>query len=393
MSTAHSEDRPFSETAKWVVFLSVAFTVTFALVAAITAASRQFESDAAIAAASLPNPSLLKIRRQIAGMGVAEKIGQLMMVSIPDQKLSERSAAWLEEHQIGGVILLGRNVKSAEQVQRLTADLGRAASRANMPTFFIAVDQEGGSVVRFPFLAERTAQRDIIKEDQAFDIARRRGRELAGLGVNVNFSPVLDIAVSREDFIYPRTFRGDARAVANLGQAMIRGYRAGGVLAVAKHFPGHGGTGVDSHRALPGLLLTNAELSNRIEPFRAAISEGIGMIMAGHLNIPAVDSERPASLSRSAVAGLLRQELVYNGVVITDDLGMGAITNSYALPDAAVMAVQAGADIVLVVSDFETAKRIHGTLRRAVEIGVISERRIDESVRRILLLKGALKKS
>ncbi|TSC77747.1 MAG: beta-N-acetylhexosaminidase [Parcubacteria group bacterium Gr01-1014_33] len=327
-------------------------------------------------------------QEKIAALSSEEKIGQMLMVAIPEGPLSDETAEWLRIHHIGGIILLGGNVKSEAQVRELIADLQKTARNPGDPPLFIAGDQEGGRVSRFHFLNELTPQRSVRDEYQAFLVGKARGTELRGLGVNVNFSPVLDVSEEPGEFMYARTFAGDSEQVTKLGIAMVRGYQKSGMVAVAKHFPGHGETPVDSHRTLPMLNRNDRAWEDHVLPFRTVIREGVEMIMVGHLKFPHIDPLYPASLSPFFVDEVLREELKYRGVIITDDLAMGAVADSFTLSDAAVQAVRAGADIVLAVKDRQDYNAVYTGLVRAVEQGEISQERINKSVIRILALKG-----
>lgn len=329
------------------------------------------------------------VAKRISRMSVEEKIGQMLMVSIPGATLSEETASWLRTRHIGGVILLGNNVTDREQAVAFITDLQSLGRTADSPKLFIAADQEGGTISRFRFLDAMDAQSEITDEASAYAVALERGKELRALGVTVNFSPVLDVSSSPEDFIYSRAFRGDAATVAALGGAMIRGYRDGGVIVVAKHFPGHGGTPVDSHRNLPIVSRSDEQWRTHLTPFAKAIEERVPMIMSAHITIPGKDEVNPATLSRAIITDVLRGELGYEGVVITDDLGMGAITSDTTLADAAVRAVEAGADILLLVRNIADYGVIYSALLKKTADGVISENRLDRSVSRILKLKEA----
>lgn len=364
----------------------IAILASLVLLSASNLASNEFEAAASAAASLSLNPPHVRLEKKIAAMSVEEKIGQMMMVAIPGTTIASTTAAWLRNHHIGGIILLGNNVSTKAQVIKLISDFQHNARMPHDPLFFIATDQEGGRVSRFLFLDELTKQQDITNADQALAVGRTRGRELKEMGVNINFSPVLDIASSSKDFISNRTFQGSEMQVASFGAAMLGGYQETGIIGTAKHFPGHGGTRVDSHKKLPIVNRDTKDLESAFLPFRAAIQKNVSMIMVGHIKIPQIDPEYPASLSPSAI-GILRDTMHYRGIIITDDLGMGAITASYAVPDAAVRSIQAGADIVLVVRNMMDYNTIYEALRDSVRRGDISEMRINQSVMRILLLK------
>lgn len=335
---------------------------------------------------SAVDPGAAGIAKKIAAMSLEEKIGQMLMVAIPDAVLSPQTADWLRSHYIGGVILLGPNVKGRTQVAQLIRDLQDNARASTDPLLFIAADQEGGAVSRFLFLDVLIAQREIGNKEQAFETGRRRGIELKALGISINFSPVMDVASSSADFIFSRAFHGDAARVAELGTAMIQGYQEAGMIAVAKHFPGHGGTAIDSHKDLPTVSHNVSTMAAALLPFRAAVAAGVPIVMAGHIRISQIDPAYPASLSPAAIH-ILRSDMGFNGVIITDDLGMGAITRSYSLSDAAVQSVRAGADSVLVVRTIADYNKIYAALLDAVRRGDISEPQINQSVNRIRSLK------
>lgn len=370
--------------------LLVAVAVTVGLLFEIPAASEEVQKLLLDSTADVLTSDGFSLKKKLRGLTLDEKIGQMLMVSIPGASLSPEVEAWLGSRHIGGIILLGKNVGTSEEVRNLIAALRRIQSAGVAP--FIAVDQEGGIVSRFrePLAEELTAQSDITTPELAEAVARIRGAQLRELGVNVNFSPVLDISTDPKEFMYSRSFRGDVNVVAALGAAMVRGYQEGNMIPVAKHFPGHGATAVDPHKNLPVAFRDPATLARHLAPFEHAIANGVPMVMIGHLKIPELDSVYPTSMSAAVTSDLLRTRLGYRGVVITDDLGMGAITKSYALPDAAVLAVHAGADIVLAVRSQGDYDAILRALKESVEDGAIVETKIDESVLRILRLKRAM---
>lgn len=372
--------------AKYAILLTVLVSTTGLLVGAARHADREFSAEALAALRPAPESRMRHVRAAVAAMTLEEKIGQMMMVSIPAPALSDGTAAWLASHHVGGVILLGKNVRDRAQTMTLTRDLQARGRAASAPPLLVGVDQEGGIVSRFRFLEEMRPQRELHNADAAYAAAAHRGAELRALGVNVNFSPVLDVAASPDDFIAHRAFRGDAAAVAARGSAMIRGYHDAGIIAVPKHFPGHGGTRTDSHRTLPVVTRQGAAWDAHLLPFREAIAAGARIIMTGHLLIPARDPKYPASISR-VFGRMLREDMGYAGVVMTDDLAMGAVGSAYALPDAAVAAAAAGADIILAVDVSGQYDGIYAALLAAAERGDLKTADINASVMRILALK------
>ncbi|TSC61268.1 MAG: beta-N-acetylhexosaminidase [Parcubacteria group bacterium Gr01-1014_48] len=344
-----------------------------------------------LAVFSLPPPAPFTVKYQVASMTLREKIGQMFLVSFTGTELDEETASWMRTLEIGGVILLGGNITSREQTEKLIFALNDQVSKHAAAPLFISVDQEGGAVSRFKFTDfEMHSQKDIRSSALAYTVALQRAKDLRSLGVNVNFSPVLDVSLSSDDFIYERTFEGDADTVATLGARMVQGYREGGIASAGKHFPGHGATGVNSHIDLPVTERDSKAWSEHLHPFREAIQAEVPMIMMAHLKVPSIDPEFPASLSKIIQEDILRNGLSYKGIIISDDLGMGALTKNYTFPEIALRAVSAGTDILLVVRSQAVYEKMITAIEDAVAKKSISEERIDESVIRILSLKHEL---
>lgn len=336
----------------------------------------------------------------MASMSLREKVGQMVMTGIEGTEPAGDSRTLIGEHRIGGVILFSRNIQDASQTARLINELqAMAVSQERGVPLLVAVDQEGGAVVRipdatvFPGNMALGAARDA---DLVYRVARHTAGELRALGFNVNFAPVLDVNNNPQNpVIGVRSFGEEPGLVAKLGTAMIRGLQDGGVLATAKHFPGHGDTALDSHIDLPTVPHDRARL-DRVElaPFRAAIESGVAAVMSAHVTFPAIDPAPglPATLSHPALTGLLRQELGFDGLIFTDAMEMGAITSRYGVGEAAVMAVLAGADVVLVgwPKDWNIAREAATALEEAARTGRIPLERIEDSVRRILAAKKRL---
>jgi len=341
-----------------------------------------------------------RIEEMISAMSLKEKAGQLVMAGIEGYEPGDDARVLIQERRIGGVILFSRNIQDAAQVRELVKKLqSMAVSQERGLPLFIAVDQEGGAIVRvrdatlFPGNMALGAAQDA---DLAYRVALHTARELRAMGVNVNFAPVLDVNVNpKNPVIGVRSFGEDPKLVARLGTAVIRGLQDGGVLATAKHFPGHGDTDVDSHVALPTVPHGRDRLEQvELLPFRAAVQAGVGAIMTAHVTFPAVEPQAglPATLSRRVLTGLLREELGFDGLVFTDALEMQAIAGRFGVGEAAVMAVEAGADVVLVAwpRDWRVALEAVEALEEAIDRGRLSEERIDRSLRRILAAKERL---
>jgi beta-N-acetylhexosaminidase len=300
------------------------------------------------------------------GRGLAP-VGALFMVGIPGSRLDGAARELVRELQMGGVILFARNIEEPGQVWELTRDLQQEALAAGNPPLLIAVDQEGGAVQRLkePF-TRIPAARDLGSGSTPAEveaISRTVARELGLVGINMNLAPVLDVARSPECPQWGRSYSSDPERVAAFGEAAIRGFLEGGVLPVAKHFPGLGDTTVDSHQVLPVAHDPDPERATDLLPFRRAVAAGVPVIMTAHLHVPAWDG-RTATMSPVALQDRLRGRLGFEGVIITDDLEMGAIAGAAAVPAAAGQAHVAGADLLLICSPGEAAWEAAAFLNR-----------------------------
>lgn len=341
----------------------------------------------------------------VAGMPLEIKIGQMIVAGVQDATLGADSRHIIEELHIGNIIFMGRNVESPEQVLRLTRDLQALALRANGVPLLIGTDQEGGLVQRANYYAGFTPMPPAALVGTAHDpvlaehYGRMVGEELHAVRINIAFAPVLDVNENPTNPVIGalgRSFGETPERVEASALPFIAGLHAAGVMATGKHFPGHGTTTTDSHHALPVVDKDRAALEAvELAPFRAAIATGIDAIMPAHVVYPALDpSGLPATLSEPILTELLREELRFTGVIVTDDLGMDGILQ-IAPPEASgVRAVLAGADLVTCVRmttagacQPEMIEDLHQGLMAAAENGTVPMARIDESVRRILALK------
>lgn len=297
----------------------------------------------------------------------------------------------VEQLHVGGVVLLGRNVDSRhpEQIRHTIAELQRLS---RIP-LFVAIDQEGGMVnrLRAPFheFPGNMALGATQRPDLAYRQAKAQARELLSLGVNWNFAPVMDVNNNPDNpIIGVRSYGADPHLVAEMGSAAIRGYQESGLMACAKHFPGHGDTSVDSHLVLPVMGGDRKRLDAvELVPFRAAIAAGVASIMTTHILFPSLDRQRPATVSRAILSGLLREELGYNGLVITDCLEMKAIADTVGTARGAVEALKAGADMVLISHTLDVQREAVAAIREAIEAGELPEQRLNEAVARVLAAK------
>ena len=332
----------------------------------------------------------------IAQMTIEEKVGQLIMVGFDGTQANEAIEAHIRERFVGGVVLFSRNIESPQQTAELTNQLQRLAeATARQIPLFIGIDQEGGWVIRLKEGATVLPGNMALGATDSTELAERAGEitaiELAAVGVNLNFAPVMDVNNNPQNPVIGRRSFGElAELVSRLGTAYIRGLQHNGVLATAKHFPGHGDTTVDSHFDLPtvnhGLERIHAL---ELQPFRAAIDADVAAIMTAHIVYPAFDTDRPATLSPTILTDLLREELGFDGLLITDDMEMKAIDDRYRSGEAAVMAIEAGADIVMVLWTPTKQIEVFDALLSAVKSGRITQARLDQSVERILKSKVA----
>jgi beta-N-acetylhexosaminidase len=327
-------------------------------------------------------------------MTLEEKVGQLVMVGFDGHSPSAQVLRLVRKHYIGGIIYFARNVRSLQQVAELSDSLQQAAQEAGTLPLWIAIDQEGGMVVRITdgvaLMPGAMALAAGGASEAAYEAARISGRELRALGINLNLAPVLDVNNNpRNPVIGVRSFGESPETAAAFGAAAVRGMQDGGVAATAKHFPGHGDTEVDSHLDLPTVPHGRERMfAVELKPFIAAIEAGVDCIMSAHIYFPAFETRQlPVTLSPAVLTGLLRGELNYDGVIVTDCMEMKAIASHYGTVEAAVMAIEAGADAVLVSHTYDLQCAALEALVAAVRSGRISEERIDASVRRLLTLK------
>ena len=325
-------------------------------------------------------------------MTLSQKIGQMLLFG---WQTDTQAAALIDDIHVGGVVLMGRNIQPPGQMKATISKLQNRAKAEGLPPLFIAVDQEGGRVQRLgpPHYVKRPTAREIGQSspELARAAAREIGAELRELGFNFDFAPVLDVDSNPQNpVIGDRSYGIDPEKVAASGVAAMRGFQEdAGVLACGKHFPGHGDTDTDSHFALPRITHDLAHLKAvELVPFRAAIVAGIAAIMTSHILFPALDPTLPATLSPAILTGLLRQKLGFSGLIITDDLEMKGVAAGWGAAEAAVLAVEAGADILLCCHEWETQKAIQAALLEAVVNGRIAEGRLDESLARIAAAKA-----
>ena len=332
----------------------------------------------------------------MADMSLDEKIGQLLFLGFQGTVLDKRAIEVIDRYRPGGLIVMGENVKSAAQLLALVNSLKAESSKGGIPAF-IAVDEEGGRVSRMPpELKDIPSARTIGKTGGA-DIANSVGgviaEELKAFGFNMDFAPVLDIwSNPKNTVIGDRALGTDADTVGRLGVQVMKGLASEGIIPVVKHFPGHGDTTADSHKELPVSDSSLERLKSfELKPFAEAAGNGADAVMVAHILLPRVDDKNPASLSRTFITDILRKLIGFDGVVITDDLTMGAISKNYGMAEAALMSFKAGSDLILVVHGYDDEVAVAEALKNAAQSGEISRDRLDESVYRILKLKEKYK--
>lgn len=317
---------------------------------------------------------------------IRRDIGQLLIGSLPGTTLTPEIRSLAREFSLGGVILFARNIEAPEQVAELSQDVQQLAREVPL---WMSVDQEGGRVARLKKPFTEWPPMAVLGRSGDSALAGRfaaaLAAELRAVGITLDYAPVLDIHTNpRNPVIGDRALAEDAEAVARLGAAIVRGLQDNGVAACGKHFPGHGDTSVDSHLDLP-LVEHSPDRIRRVEcvPFREAIRAQVAFIMTAHVLVPSFDEEKPATLSPRIVQALLREELGFEGVILSDDLEMQAVARSYTVPDAAVEAIAAGCDGVLICSgDVDVQAAALEALVYAVERDRVPFRRLEDAVRR-----------
>lgn len=340
-----------------------------------------------------PEPSPVKEPEKweiiMAGMSLEEKVGQMFMAAYRKNQngaITELDSAIeqsIREHHLGGVILFSENIVSIEQTKNYISSL---KSLSEIP-MFIGVDEEGGTVTRLSALDyPKTPSAGSMKTDDAYRYGSQIGMELAELGFTVNFAPVADLNTNpKNTVIGKRAFSSEPERASSMIRDFSRGLSENGIMPVVKHFPGHGDTLTDSHNGMASVT-HNLDRIKSIEilPFLAGISEGAA-VMVGHITTPEITGDNePAIFSEFLLTGFLRGEYGYNGLLFTDAMDMGAVTKYYSSSEAAVKAIQAGIDIILMPQDLSEA---YNAVLAAVENGDIPEERINESIERILKAK------
>ncbi len=330
-----------------------------------------------------------KVDKLVANMSDADKVGQLMMIGIHGKTLNDDAKFMLNEYRVGGIILFDRNMESKDQVKSLITDINKTGKSAGLTPLFIGIDQEGGAVARMEDqLIKVPPAEELGKEpiEQAVSLAKQSGTELKDLGFNINFAPVADLGLT-----YGRSFSTNPDDVVRYASAVGKAYDEAGLWYSYKHFPGIGKTDVDLHADTSVVPVSKETLLNEdTKVFVDLIKQSkpnTYAIMGSHAMYPQIDPDHPSSLSKAIITDWLRKDMGYNGVVVTDDMDMGALAKHYTFGDMAVQSILAGSDILLVCHEYEHMQEAYNGLMKAVKDGRISKERLDESVKRILLMK------
>ena len=348
------------------------------------------EKESPVQVVPPPDPS----EELLASLSLEEKVGQLFILGFQENAPSERLRSLIQEKKIGGFILFQRNYGNIHSLIELNQQLHRWNKDNPLP-LLISVDEEGGTVSRLPSGATKFPEARLLgninDENLTFQVGEVIGKELRDLGINLNFAPVMDVVSSKNNkLLYKRSYGGQPDTVARHGIRFIQGLQQQGVIGVPKHFPGHGDTQVDSHGGMPKIMADRQTLFRReFVPFKASIEEGTEMIMAGHLAFPLIDEgSLPATRSKVMLQGLLRKELGFSGVIVTDDLEMkGYIDKNTSIEEAALQSFEAGIDLFVICHTEALQMRVYDSLKEAVANGTISEDRLNASVLRIIRLK------
>lgn len=331
-----------------------------------------------------------RVNKQLKKMTLDEKIGQMLVIYYTSVAYKDALDSAIKNVKPGGFILFKDNIVRVDQLMNFISQI---QEKSKIP-MFIAIDQEGGIVQRLNNLQEGvttipTMQKigETNDEDLAYQVGEIIAKELNVFGINMNFAPVLDININPDNTVIgSRAFGNNPEIVSKMGLAVAKGMKANRVIPVYKHFPGYGDTDVDPDYGLPVLNKTKEELFElELKPFIEAINNGADIIMVGHIAVPKLTNDNtPASFSKTVINDLLRKELGFKGVVITDALNMGAVTKMYTRKEIIVNAINAGVDLLLMPGPSKTTVEI---IKEAIKNGEISEMQIEEAAKRILTLK------
>jgi beta-N-acetylhexosaminidase len=328
---------------------------------------------------------------------IPEMTGQMLMSGFEGTALTPETEDLIRNHHVGGLILFSRNYENPKQLHALIRDLQAVATSTTtgLP-LFISVDQEGGRVARLTEPFTKYPPLCCLGHAQSESLAYRFGQslatELVDVGINMDYAPVLDVHTNPENpIIGDRAIASDPDTVAKLANSFIKGFKDKGMIPVGKHFPGHGDTHVDSHLDLPTVKRDAATLEAvELVPFRETIAQGLEVIMTAHVIYTAWDNKNTATFSKIILQDILRKQLGFQGVIMSDDLEMKAVENYFPFDAFPRMGIEAGLDMFLICNSVEKIKTLHDQLIKDVENGSIPTTPIQQSVERILRLKKNL---
>ena len=338
------------------------------------------------------NQTIDVIQQKLDNMTLDEKIGQMITIGIDGYSVDDTAKQLITDKKVGGVILFKNNISNSNQLLQLINDIKGINSTNKIP-IFISVDQEGGRVNRLPSEIKSLPSNEVVgnKNDNklAYDIGKNIGYTLGSFGFNMDFAPVLDVNSNPNNTVIgDRSFSNDKDKVASLGASEINGFKDSNIISVAKHFPGHGDTSIDSHYALPIINKTLDELKSvEFVPFKKAIEEKVPAIMVSHILMPQIDANNPASMSKTIITYILRKDLKFDGLIVTDDMTMGAVTNDLDITTACINAINAGADLLLVCHGYDNEINVINAIKDSINNEIIPIDTINKSVYRILSLK------
>jgi beta-N-acetylhexosaminidase len=323
------------------------------------------------------------------------KVGQLFITGIPGPFVDEKTEHLIRDYNPAGVVLFSRNIEDPVQLAGLCRDLQDISMKYHGSPLFTAVDQEGGRVARLKepfsvFPGNESIGKDEDPVTRAKEFARITAREMKMVGLNMNFAPVVDVRFGEpERHLRGRMFSEDYEMVSLLGRMVVRTLQENGVLAVAKHFPGLGRAAIDPHDTFLQIELDRKEIDEvNLMPFRAVIEEDVSGIMTSHAVYPALDGKQPATLSHAVLEDLLREEMGFDGLIITDDLEMGAIAKKWGVARGALASFSAGADILLICEDQQNFLESVSLIRQKVLQEEIPKERLAQSNRRVINAKS-----
>ncbi|WP_246582648.1 beta-N-acetylhexosaminidase [Clostridium mobile] len=337
-------------------------------------------------------PTIDPVKEELNKLTLEEKIGQMFIIKIEGQEINENTMKLIRDYKVGGVILFQNNIKDSSQLLKLTNSI-KEYNRENPIPLFISIDEEGGRVTRMPKEIKKLPSGSKIgrtgSKDVAYNVGLTVGEELMSFGINMNFAPVMDINSNPANkVIGDRSFGDNPQTVSELGIEVMKGFQNAEVIPVLKHFPGHGDTSVDSHEDLPIINKNIEDLENfEMLPFKKGIEAGADVIMIAHILLPQLDKDNPSTLSPVIIKDILRDKFDFEGVVITDDISMKAISNKYGVGESALKSLKAGTDIVLTCHTPDKQEEMINFIKKSVEDGTLTGEEIDGKVYRILKLK------